>query len=1020
MRGSRGSSVGRGSSYRGRGPDIHHSPGHNPGRPASGATIYQGLHPVGVPDPAVTKLEDELARQTSGKMYEFASSIVEDPDKPGEKFQKMIKMPGRRDYGKEGRAIILLTNYLKLDTAYDGGKTPAKVLYKYTVSFDSDIAAAKKRRMMEYIVNKPLFQKTSCATDYANMIITTDPVDTKKAIQTKEIDDPQIPVTIPKHPDEKGQPPGFQADRIVPEEVLKRTQTKYKIELDGQTSLQHIMNYLRSSAPTAQYSEQAQVIQMLNIIVAKRPQELAVIAKVGGNKFYPFRKEGHQDHPALQGEDLGSSLHALRGYFASVRPTINRLLLNLNVTSGAFYDAGAFLDFTRKAGIKDEWQLEAFIHLLKVKVTYRDGSGKPIMTRVKTIYGFARPVPKDPKKKMKPGEVHIDVPEFGNATNVAFQFEDKTTSPSVLRKVTVQQYFKYAYNIGLRYPNERVLNVGTRTDPKYIPPELCEVLPGQPYRRILSNATQTERMLRFAARSPPENAESVFGSTARNLGLGVATFRLHDQDNSIKPFGLSAETKMLTVPGRVLRTPRITFADRAIDADPQRASWNLVGRKFARPGTHGNWRVLIINTNDGQAMEKEPRASRGGGPSMRKPEEIFNDLLGQLQQYGVKMGQRLPTRSIVLDEIKKATKRDSNDKLVVKEFEQAKSDGVKILLVILPTDDRWLYSRIKYHGDVAYGIHTVNAVGSKIQRPGGSGMFLGNLALKFNIKGGGVSHTIPGTLTKPLDSKTTTIFGIDVTHPSPGSQANAPSISAVVANVDEHLCQWPGSIRVQTGRQEMVESLKDMVKERLELWKVRNGGKLPNNIVLYRDGVSEGQYALVLEHELPCFEQAFEEMYGARNKWPKMSIIVVGKRHHTRFYPTAADHADGAGNRPSSNPVPGTIVDRGIAGRILAEFWLQAHQGLQGTARPAHYVVIKDDIGFGADALQTMTHKMCFLFNRATKAVSICPPAYYADLLCERGRAYLFTVLGENTSRTSTSDWSGGVHPNIRNSTWYI
>ena len=32
---------------------------------------------------------------------------------------------------------------------------------------------------------------------------------------------------------------------------------------------------------------------------------------------------------------------------------------------------------------------------------------------------------------------------------------------------------------------------------------------------------------------------------------------------------------------------------------------------------------------------------------------------------------------------------------------------------------------------------------------------------------------------------------------------------------------------------------------------------------------------------------------------------------------------------------------------------------------------------------------LCYLYGRATKAVSICPPAYYADILCERGRCYL-------------------------------
>ena len=36
-----------------------------------------------------------------------------------------------------------------------------------------------------------------------------------------------------------------------------------------------------------------------------------------------------------------------------------------------------------------------------------------------------------------------------------------------------------------------------------------------------------------------------------------------------------------------------------------------------------------------------------------------------------------------------------------------------------------------------------------------------------------------------------------------------------------------------------------------------------------------------------------------------------------------------------------------------------------------------------------LTHKICYSYVRATKGVPYAPPAYYADRLCERGRAYL-------------------------------
>jgi len=161
-------------------------------------------------------------------------------------------------------------------------------------------------------------------------------------------------------------------------------------------------------------------------------------------------------------------------------------------------------------------------------------------------------------------------------------------------------------------------------------------------------------------------------------------------------------------------------------------------------------------------------------------------------------------------------------------------------------------------------------------------MLWGNLALKFNIKGGGVNHAISAAQLKPFDNKTI-IFGIDVTHPSPTSTEAAPSIAAVVANKDEYLCQWPASIRSQERRKEIVTQLKEMVRERFDLWRRCNANALPNKVIVFRDGVSEGQYDQVLEHEVSAFTVAFEEIYGAKAKHPKLSVFIVGKRRTSSF-----------------------------------------------------------------------------------------------------------------------------------------
>ena len=156
------------------------------------------------------------------------------------------------------------------------------------------------------------------------------------------------------------------------------------------------------------------------------------------------------------------------------------------------------------------------------------------------------------------------------------------------------------------------------------------------------------------------------------------------------------------------------------------------------------------------------------------------------------------------------------------------------------------------------------------------------------------------------------------------------------------------------------------------------------------------------------------------------------------FYPTTEQDS----NR--ENPIPGTVVDRGVSEPRDWDFFLQAHSALQGTARPAHYFTVWDEIFYprypansggpgAADVLQDLTHKMCYIFGRATKAVSVCPPAYYADLVCTRARCFLsdlFDPLPVDSTAGSTSGTEGAadmnrrddvnIHPNIAETMFYI
>jgi len=361
----------------------------------------------------------------------------------------------------------------------------------------------------------------------------------------------------------------------------------------------------------------------------------------------------------------------------------------------------------------------------------------------------------------------------------------------------------------------------------------------------------------------------------------------------------------------------------------------------------------------------------------------------------------------------------------------------ELILVILPDKYVALYNLVKYQGDIVHGIHTVCVVGSKFNGPSNKGgydlQYFANVALKINLKMGGVNQGLDAEKLDIVSQGKTMIVGIDVTHPSPGSTETAPSVAGVVASINKHLGQWPAVLGIQDPRTEMVANLGELFKSRLLLWRKHNGN-VPENIIVYRDGVSEGQYDIVLKQELPKLQKSCKELYSPADiakGLPRISIIIVGKRHHTRFYPTQVD--EGSVDPKSSNSKNGTVVDRGVTEARNWDFFLQAHTALMGTARPAHYVVVYDQIFArlpvpqpfmnAADVLEDFTHNMCYMFGRATKAVSICPPAYYADLVCERARRHLSRFFEPDSDMAPSVAVANGalvVHPTLKDTMFYI
>ncbi len=82
---------------------------------------------------------------------------------------------------------------------------------------------------------------------------------------------------------------------------------------------------------------------------------------------------------------------------------------------------------------------------------------------------------------------------------------------------------------------------------------------------------------------------------------------------------------------------------------------------------------------------------------------------------------------------------------------------------------------------------------------------------------------------------------------------------------------------------EIIHNLDSMVLSLLkEFFNVNK--RYPKRIVFYRDGVSEGQFPLVIRDEMNKIRKACTTIMNDYK--PAITFVVVQKRHHTRLFPT--------------------------------------------------------------------------------------------------------------------------------------
>ena len=231
---------------------------------------------------------------------------------------------------------------------------------------------------------------------------------------------------------------------------------------------------------------------------------------------------------------------------------------------------------------------------------------------------------------------------------------------------------------------------------------------------------------------------------------------------------------------------------------------------------------------------------------------------------------------------------------------------------------------VKHTSDVICGIPSQYILEKTIKER--ERKILHNICLKLNSKLGGTNQvfaeaSLPDVLQEPV-----MIMGADVTHPAPGERK--PSIAAVVGSCDPSAQSlYNTEVSFQFGDQAIEEIIKleEMTRRLLKKFYQKTAKRKPQRIIFYRDGVSEGQFAMVLAKELTAIQRACTSLQ--EDYTPGITFVIAQKRHKTRFFL----HHSCDGIEKDENIPPGTTVDTDVTHPTETSFYLASHKGIQVT-----------------------------------------------------------------------------------------
>ena len=657
--------------------------------------------------------------------------------------------------------------------------------------------------------------------------------------------------------------------------------------------------------------------------------------------------------------NLGKYAKSSKGVFASLRPVLQKngpgLSVTVDVANGTFWASKNLVTTAMDlCGVQDSRRLGTF--LIQPAQKFRMLQNLKKLKRVAVTVSYAT--------LKRPGALfsrQFIVARVLESDAKAYKFQrfetDENTGERVEKGfISIFDYFYQLTGRVLDHPHLPVVEMTRKGN--VFPMEYCRINPNQRYAFKLDEM-QTSAMIKEAVTPPSQRWRSI------SAGIGMLDWQ---NDPYMKKYGLQISAARTVVEARLLQTPKIRFGDVEIQPSPAYGKWDLKQKQFLRanPEPLKSWGICILTST---VHGREACDKYTAQHFAREFTKIYTGHGGTISREPLIQIANMARGGELITDIWRETGNRAGAK-------------PQIIFFVVPDKDSALYTRIKRSCDCRYGFQSQVVQGKAVQecKP----QYISNVCMKVNAKLGGITAEAKG-LTNSIfpkgGTKRVMCIGADVSHAAPGSES--ASMAAITVSLDRACTKYAALCETNGHRLEIIttDNINTLLPPMVNRWRETVGaGQVPDEVLYFRDGVSEGQYRHVLDQELRDLKAYFKSINPG--KLPKFLVIIASKRHHIRFFPP-----QGQGDR-NGNPIPGTLVERGVTHPFEFDFYLCSHAAIKGTARPIHYHVIHNETQISPSNLQQVIYEHSYQYIRSTTPVSMFPAVYYAHLASNRAKTH--------------------------------